>query len=170
MAEFVCNTSPIQYLHQLGQLDLLRTLATAVFVPPSVVIEVGRGRALGIDLPDLAAAPWIASRAPQTPIHHQWQTNIGLGERDVLRLSLETPGLVAIIDDRIARRVAASLNIPFKGTIGLLIDAKRVGLIRENGQADKRIAAQFFGNMQPIFAQPALARRKSGNKADFHPV
>ena len=129
MAEFVCNTSPIQYLHQLGQLSVLRTLATAVFIPPTVVIEVGRGRALGIDLPDLAAVPWITVRTPQTPIQRDWPTNIGLGERDVLRLSLEIPGSVALIDDRIARRAAASLNIAFKGTIGLLIDAKQVGLI-----------------------------------------
>lgn len=131
MAEFVCNTSPIQYLHQLGQLDLLHALATAVFVPPTVVDEVSRGRALGIDLPDVAAAPWITIRAPQTPVRQHWQTNIGLGERDVLRLSLEIPGAVALIDDRTARRLAAGLNIPFKGTIGLLIDAKRAGLLTE---------------------------------------
>jgi len=42
-------------------------------------------------------------------------------------LALEMPGSVALLDDALARRVAAAKGIPIKGTLGLLLDAKRAG-------------------------------------------
>jgi len=44
-------------------------------------------------------------------------------------LGLEHPGTVVVLDDALARRVAESLNLPFTGTLGLLLDAKKLGLI-----------------------------------------
>ena len=49
----LCDTSPIQYLHQLELLHILPALAQGVIIPPAVVDEVAAGRALGVDLPDL---------------------------------------------------------------------------------------------------------------------
>ena len=40
MAEAICDTSPLQYLHQLGRLDVLRRLVGRVVVPPAVVDEL----------------------------------------------------------------------------------------------------------------------------------
>lgn len=131
MAEFVCNTSPIQYLHQLGQLGLLHAIATTVSIPPAVASEIARGIALGIDLPDMTSLPWIRIRAPQGIVTQRWQSKLGPGESEVLQLGLEMPGSLVVIDDRVARGVAAWLRLPLKGTIGLLIDAKNVGLIGE---------------------------------------
>ncbi|MDD2756070.1 MAG: DUF3368 domain-containing protein, partial [Methanothrix sp.] len=45
----------------------------------------------------------------------------------VLMLALEMPGSVALLDDALARRVAAAKGKPIKGTLGLLLDAKRAG-------------------------------------------
>lgn len=131
MADLVCDTSPLQYLHQLGQLDLLPALATRIFVPPAVAAEVARGIALGVNLPDLTSLSWLTVRAPQGPVSQHWATKLGSGESEVLRLALEMAGSVVVVDDRIARRVAAALKVPLKGTIGLLIEAKRTGLIAE---------------------------------------
>jgi len=47
----------------------------------------------------------------------------------VLMLALELPEAVAVLDDALARRVAEALNLRLIGTLGLLIDAKRKGLI-----------------------------------------
>lgn len=69
MPDFVCNTSPFQYLHWLGQLDLLPALTKQVLVPPAVVAELAAGRALGLDLPDPAALGWVTvRRAVSTPV------------------------------------------------------------------------------------------------------
>jgi uncharacterized protein len=42
-------------------------------------------------------------------------------------LALEMPESVALLDDALARRVAIAKGIPIKGTLGLLLDAKRAG-------------------------------------------
>jgi hypothetical protein len=39
LPEVICNTSPIQYLHQLQLLHILLALAGQVIVPPAMVIE-----------------------------------------------------------------------------------------------------------------------------------
>jgi uncharacterized protein len=55
----ICNTSPFQYLHQLGVLDLLPALLGTVTVPPAVVDELSVGRKNGVSLPDLSRLHWI---------------------------------------------------------------------------------------------------------------
>jgi hypothetical protein len=40
--------------------------------------------------------------------------------------------------------------------------------IGQNGQAEKRIAAQLLSNVKPVFAQPSLTGRKGGDQANFH--
>jgi predicted nucleic acid-binding protein len=39
------------------------------------------------------------------------------------------PETVVVLDDALARRVAQTLNLKLTGTLGLLVDAKRAGLI-----------------------------------------
>ncbi len=50
MPEVICNTSALQYLHQLGLLHLLRDLYGSVTVPEAVVREIAAGRQQGVDL------------------------------------------------------------------------------------------------------------------------
>ena len=56
-------------------------------------------------------------------------TDLGAGEREVLALARESPDAIAILDDGAARRVAAVLGIRHRGTLGVLLDAKRAGLV-----------------------------------------
>ncbi len=51
MSRVICDTSPIQYLHQIGMLNVLHVLAGTIVVPPAVVRELDTGRNLGFDLP-----------------------------------------------------------------------------------------------------------------------
>jgi len=48
MPEVVCNTSVLQYLHQLGLLQLLRELYSRVTVPEAVARELADGRTQGV--------------------------------------------------------------------------------------------------------------------------
>lgn len=62
MPEVVCNTSPLQYLHQIGALDVLPALYGRILVPLAVVEEIAAGRQAGANLPDLAALDWLEAR------------------------------------------------------------------------------------------------------------
>lgn len=127
MPEVICNTSPLQYLHQLGYLQLLPALAGKVIVPPAVVDELAVGRELGIDLPAVDRLGWVAVRRPAAAPAEPLIADLGPGETEVLMLALESPGAVVIIDDALARRMAETLGIKFTGTLGVLLDAKRAG-------------------------------------------
>lgn len=129
MPEVICNTSPIQYLHQLQLLRILPALAGRVIVPPAVIDELGEGRNLGMNLPDLTRLDWIEIRRPLSERATPLVTNLGPGETEVLMLALELDDAVVVLDDAFARRVAESLGLRRKGTLGLLLDAKRKGLI-----------------------------------------
>jgi predicted nucleic acid-binding protein len=64
LAEAICDTSPLQYLHQIKHLDVLPSLATRVLVPPAVVDELQEGMRLGLDLPDVNTLDWVEVLRP----------------------------------------------------------------------------------------------------------
>lgn len=129
MAEVICNTSPLQYLHQLGLLHLLPALAGTVIVPEAVAEELAIGRAKGIDLPDISGLAWISVRGAISASALTLINDLGPGETEVLLLALEREDAVVILDDRLARRIAEVRGIRLIGTLGILLDAKRAGLI-----------------------------------------
>lgn len=145
MPEVISNTSPLQYLHQLGVLDLLGRLVGRVTVPRAVVDELEAGRALGHELPDVASLGWISVRVPASS-RHVTSPDLGRGETDVLRLALELPAgdVVVILDDARARAAAGRLGLRFTGTLGVLLDAKRAGLIPAVGPHLDRLDALGF--------------------------
>ncbi|MBW1918487.1 MAG: DUF3368 domain-containing protein [Deltaproteobacteria bacterium] len=129
MPEIICNTSPLQYLHQIGLLQLLPKMVGRIIIPAAVQEELDQGRRLGIDLPDIDTLPWLAIRQPLSVAALPLVTDLGPGETQVLALALETPDTVALIDDALARRIAETLGIKLTGTLGVLLSAKRAGLL-----------------------------------------
>ena len=128
MPEIICNTSPLQYLHQSGALHVLLELVRTITVPPAVQEELETGRRLGLNLPDLQMLDWVVMRRPSSSVALPLVTDLGSGEREVLALALETPDSVCVLDDSLARQVARTL-LRITGTLGILIDAKRLGII-----------------------------------------
>jgi len=129
LSEIISNTSPLQYLHQLGVLDFLPKLVGTITVPPAVHDELSAGRKLGLNLPDVQSLGWISVRRPSSSVALPMVTDLGAGEREVLALALETADAVCVLDDALARQVASVLQLRITGTLGVLIDAKRSGLI-----------------------------------------
>jgi uncharacterized protein len=129
LPELICDTSALIALHQVGLLQILPALSQVVVVPAAVEQELAIGRSEGHDVCDMATLNWVAIRTPTARPALPDAKQLGAGESDVLWVALETPGSVAVLDEVPARRVAAQLAIAFTGTLGLLLDAKRRGLI-----------------------------------------
>lgn len=129
MADVICNTSPMQYLHQVGLLTILPALVGHVLIPPAVDGELAAGRSLGLDLPDPAQLGWVTVRAlnhlPAVPL----PPGLDAGEAEVIALALEFSDSLVILDDARARQAARLLGIRLTETLGLVLDAKRNGLI-----------------------------------------
>ncbi len=144
MPDVICDTSPIQYLYQLELLDVLQALATNVIVPPAVVEELAQGRDLGVPLPDLTTLDWVTVRQPSSQLAVALVTELGPGETEVLMLGLELREAVVVLDDALARRMAEALGLRLTGTLGVLLDAKRAGLIPAVGPLLDRLQALRF--------------------------
>jgi predicted nucleic acid-binding protein len=82
----------------------------------------------------LPFAPWHTrpgcSRVDPGPIPAAVSSlGLGNGESSVIAHALGNPGSGVILDDLAARNAAATMGIPFQGTLGVIIFAKAHGLI-----------------------------------------
>ena len=129
MPDVICNTSPLQYLHQAGVLELLPALAGQVYVPEAVVAELREGQRRNVLLPTLEELSWLTVRPVRDRTLLPLVTNLGNGEKEVLALGLETQDALLLLDDRDARRYARALELEITGTLGLLLRAKERGIL-----------------------------------------
>lgn len=129
--QVVINASPLITLFKSQQAELLPALFTEILVPQGVWDEVLAGGAEDLAAQRLPKADWAKAVALDGLVTAVAAWDLGKGESEVLSLAAERQDYVAIVDDRAARRCGASLGIKTLGTGGLLILAKRRGLISE---------------------------------------
>ena len=129
MPNVICNTSPLQYLHQADVLELLPALVGQVYVPKAVVAELEEGRRRSVRLPVLEELSWLTVRPVRDRTLLPLVTHLGDGEKEVLALGLETQDALLLLDDRDARRYARSLDLDISGTLGILLRAKERGIL-----------------------------------------
>ncbi|WP_045222031.1 DUF3368 domain-containing protein [Desulfonatronum thioautotrophicum] len=127
----VLNASP---LILLGKADLLRVvspLAELWLIPEGVAAEVEIKKPLSGYIAGLESCS-KATRESVRQIHPlvaAW--DLGNGESEVLTLAIEHGGKCkAVLDDLQARKCANLFGVPLVGTLGLLVMAKRVGLVK----------------------------------------
>ena len=144
MRAVICNTSPLQYLHQIDLLHLLPTLFGPVQVPSAVVVELSEGRRRGVPPPELAELSWITTQRVDARKLSSLTTNLGSGEKKVLALGLEASDSLLVLDDRDARRHAIAMGLEITGTVGILLLAKERGILDSVQPALARLQALRF--------------------------
>jgi predicted nucleic acid-binding protein len=125
----VVNASPLIVLADIGRLSLLESLCADIVVPPAVAQEVRAGptRDAAQRWLDDEGRPFIHEVQELDPTVLAW--GLGAGESEVLTWARHHPGYEAILDDRAARDCAITLGILVRGTLGVVLQAKREGLI-----------------------------------------
>lgn len=129
MTKWIVNTSPLQYLHQLECLWILEKLCSQITIPTAVYSEIERGMESGVHLPNLAALTWVKVAQPTQTGFFPVIGRLGRGELEVISLGLENHGSILVLDDGLARHHAKRLGLPIKGTVGILLEAKRRGWV-----------------------------------------
>jgi predicted nucleic acid-binding protein len=129
MRDVVTNTSPLLYLHQLGLLDLLPRLYERVVVPSAVVAELLEGARFGYDVPAPTTLPWVVVEAAPGAAILPMVTALGDGERAAIALAATRKSDLLVLDDALARRHARLLGLTVTGTLGVLLRAKKEGLL-----------------------------------------
>ncbi len=125
----IINASPLIFLSRSRHLDLLRAFADEIWVPESVATEILRRGRRDITAQAIRQTEWLITKSviPIPNAVTEWR--LGAGESSVLALALEHPDTESIIDDLAGRKCAASLNIPVRGTLGIVLVARKRGLI-----------------------------------------
>ena len=144
MRDVICNTSPLQYLHQADLLHLLPSLYGSVTVPPAVVAELNIAGRRGVSLPDVTALPWLSVQPVRNHRLLPLVTGLGNGEKEVLALGLQTAENLLVLDDRDARRHAVAAGLEITGRLGILLLAKEHGLLNSVRTAVERLQALRF--------------------------
>ena len=124
----VSNASPLIYLAAIKRLDILEQIFGTILIPPSVyreIVVVGDGQPGSVEVETL---PWILAKGLTNP---EPPTSLGLdaGEADAIALAIQEGADILLMDERRGRNVASGLNLTVLGTLGVLIDAKRRGII-----------------------------------------
>lgn len=126
--QWVVDASPLIVLGKIGRLDLLTQLPQRIVIPTAVVLEIKAGPQG--DAAHLAVQTKMFTKVNTPNILPELAAwDLGAGETAVLAYALVHPGWIAILDDGAARKCAKTFGIPLKGTLAVIILAKKRGLI-----------------------------------------
>lgn len=123
------DASPLIVLAQGGWLHLLRLAGERIIVPRRVALEIRQSGRTDAAVLALTSTSWLELVDTGTPPPDLQQYHLDPGEAAVLTWALTHPGATAIIDERRGRQVARLIGVPVVGTLGLILEAKRRGLI-----------------------------------------
>ena len=134
----ISDTSCLIGLTNIGLLDILNSLYETVLVTQEVASEYGE------PLPK-----WILVTAVKDSTKTDaYSRFIDLGEASSIAPAMEINGAILIVDDREARQFAISLGIKISGTLGIIIQAYKQGIISD-------LSAAIFGLQQNGFHLPS---------------
>jgi uncharacterized protein len=125
----VADTSPLNYLIQVGCESLLPELYKRVLIPMAVLEELGDPAApVGVSQWLLHIPPWIEVRrtttAPDAALSF-----LDPGERQAIQLAQEQRADLLLIDERRGRVEAIRRGLATTGTLGVLLTAAERGSI-----------------------------------------
>jgi predicted nucleic acid-binding protein len=125
--KWVVNASPLIVLTKISHVSFLHEMCSELVIPSGVAKEI-----LNCSENDPTRI-WINEKGSSSirdlqqvdPVVAAW--DLGLGESQVISWAYKNPGFEAILDDRAGRKCALSLKIPVRGTISIILLAKKEG-------------------------------------------
>lgn len=126
----VTHTSVVLNLCALQQERLLSDLFGSVLAPPSVMHEFQRlasvdPRFAGLTFPVFVQISDATQVTPALLLNQR----LHQGEREALSLAAELGADAVLMDERAGRAVASSLGLKSIGVLGILVQAKTLGLV-----------------------------------------
>jgi len=126
----VSNSGPLIHLSQIRRFYLLREFFKEVLIPQAVYREVvveGGGRPGSREVKE---ASWLrVVEIRDKRLKNVLQLVLDEGEAEAMVLALEANAELVLLDDREARLQAKRLGLRVTGTLGILLRAKKLGLI-----------------------------------------
>lgn len=128
MALIIADAGPLIALAQIEQLQVLQALFRTVTLPEAVWLETQAKETK--DSQRIAVAVeqgWLSIASVE--IQRHFPLSLHDGESEALQIACNEGSALLILDDQLARREAARLNLNFIGTVKVLSLAEQRGLI-----------------------------------------
>jgi predicted nucleic acid-binding protein len=127
----IADTSPINYLVWIGEIDVLPKIYGRILIPPAVFQELRAAGAPDAVRQWIAQPPdWLEVRIPtHQPDAQLAAADLDEGERDAILLPQELGADEIIIDEMLGQREAERRHLHFTGTLGVLRTAGPRGLL-----------------------------------------
>ncbi len=123
----VSDTSPLSNLLIIGRLGLLRSIFGRVLIPTAVAAELD---VIEIHRRDLLKQDWISIiEISDRQLFNTLRQKLDVGEAEAIALSIELSADFLLIDELAGRIEARDRGIRIIGVAGILVEAKRLGLI-----------------------------------------
>lgn len=116
----------------IGELDLLRKLYEVVYIPQAVFDEIvikGEGQ---IGAEEIKNSEWIKVLPVQNRLLvKSLFLQLDIGESEAIVLAIEHSANLVLLDEKRGRNIASEFNLRPFGLLGVLVQAKKLGLILE---------------------------------------
>ena len=132
----IADTSCFILLEKLNELELLKILFSYVITTP-----------FGNPLPE-----WVKIRSVKNVVF-QMSLDIDPGEASAIALAIESEPSVIILDDAKGRKLARKSNLKYTGTLGVLLKAKRAGIISALRPILDKIQVSDFRYSEDVFKE-----------------
>lgn len=157
---FAINASPLITLYRARLEWLLPRLFERVLVPEAVWLKVVSPDHADPVSSKLSTADW-AIRQPVAVRAEVAAWNLGAGETALLSLGMTERGVKTILDDRSARRCTRVLGISVMGTAGVVVLARKRGLIPSTEQALRQLQVAGAWLSESLITQLAAEDTRS---------
>jgi len=123
----VADTSPINYLVLIAQIDLLAALYKRILIPPAVLAELKHPLAPKPVRDWAGNAPrWLEVLSPKSSLI---LPKLDLGETEAIALATEVHADAVLIDEQAGRQEALLRGLKVAGTLSVLDEADQAGLV-----------------------------------------
>jgi len=127
----IADSGPLICLARINQLELLPRLFSRILVPPEVWNEVTVRGKEHPGAQHVSQSKWLTLQLPDPQLVKPLSILVDAGEAEAIALAQKTDDRILLLDDARARKIAQRLNIKQIGTIGLLLRAKRQGIVEK---------------------------------------
>jgi len=144
MRRVVVNSTPLIILCKIGRLDILEKIYGEIVIPLAVFVEVTAKEDSACR--QIREKEWIhVEYISDQSDKKMYRAKLHDGEVEVMILAQKPKQAdLVIIDDNAAKKTAKYLGLTVTGTIGVLIRAKRAGVIEKVAPLIARMKQEGF--------------------------
>ena len=154
----VSDTSPLINLFAINEYEILRQLYGKIIIPTAVYNEIvftGQGKPGSKELDKIS---WIENRqVKDTNIVKALSNELDKGEAESIVLAIECKADLLLIDEKIGRKIAKRFDLNYIGLLGIVVLAKRQGIIYSVEPLLKKLTVEAGFWIKPNLYQRILS-------------